>query len=131
MKEYKEHNGDPFFIDDRFFHDHESYIHYLAHSEILEPKDIDDDWHEIVTIARKEKMLQVDESGLIDWLFDHNQDRWPEDADLVEKDLRLQIKKHFDIKSFNESIPELWYGTLEKMIIRKSDIIEDLRKELQ
>ena len=27
MKEYKDHNGDPFYIDDEFFPDHEAYLH--------------------------------------------------------------------------------------------------------
>ncbi len=131
MKEYKDHNGDPFYIDDEFFPDHESYIHYLVHDCLLEVEDIYDDWHEIATIAKKEKILQVNESGLIDWLFDHNEESWPENGDLVEKDLRGLIKKHFDIKSFNAAVPELWYGTFDKMIIRKSDIIEDLKSELE
>lgn len=131
MKEYKDHNGDPFYIDDEFFPDHESYIHHLVNDYLLQVEDIHDGWHEIATIAKKEKMLQVNESSLIDWLFDHNEEIWPENGDLFEKDLRLLIKKHFDIKSFNAAVPELWYGTFDKMIIRKSDIIEDLRSELE
>lgn len=130
MKEYKDHNGDPFFVDDEFFADHEAYIHHLVNDYFLEEKDVDEGWQEIATIAVKEKMFEINESGLIDWLFDGNEDRWPEHGDLIEEDLRMQIRKHFDIKSFNAAIPELWYGTHEKMVIRKSDIIDDLRQEL-
>ena len=131
MKEYKDYNPDhAFFIDDQFFIDHEAYIHYLAHECFLTPDDLPDEWHDIAHTAEKEKMFQLSEHELFDWLYDENQDRWPE-HEWVSKDIRNALKKHFDIASFNAAVPELWYGTDEKMIIRRSDVIEDLRAELE
>lgn len=93
-------------------------------------KNLDDDWSvdceettlEPIFVLTKEKLVDA----INDHIYNHFEDRFPEDSDSTDKEISEAIKQSIDIEKLNSLLPKLYYPNGKKFTITKADLLEEV-----
>jgi hypothetical protein len=106
------------------------HAHYYELGDLAEALGLDvpgaieklnDDWSVTVEETALAPLFQLSADWIVDRLDD---ERMSEDGDEVDKISKL-IKEHLDFTKVNELMPKLYYTTGKKILIRKTDLLNN------
>ncbi len=109
------------FFNDHFFNDLTELLEY----EEIEKEEIEekqDDYYIEVGVGELEPILKFDVNHLSEYLYDMNEERFPEDVDEMLVKIVKVLKNNIDFAKLNELMPKLYYdsGTVK---IFKSELL--------
>ena len=121
-----------FFIEDEFHEDIDSLVHSMGLDE-EEFFDLDPDWEVEAIEASLEKIFVLEKEELVSIVsqkieeLHSDSERYPDsECDFVDtqKAIKNAIAQSIDIDKLNSLLPELWYPTNKKIVIKKADLAE-------
>lgn len=112
----------PFFIEDEFYTDIESYL-IAKDLELEDIQKLPDDYKLAISDCDLEPMFQLNASTLSEILCGNYEERFSEDspeADTIEKALSECI----DFEKLNALIPQLWYINGKEAELTKQELLD-------
>ncbi len=128
-------NTTAFFIEDEFHEDIDSLVHSMGLDE-EDFFDLDPDWEVQAFEASLEKIFVLEKEDLVSAISQiieqeySDSERYPDyecsDFDYTQKAIKNAITQSIDIDKLNNLLPELWYSTDKKIVIKKADLAEHI-----
>jgi hypothetical protein len=116
-----------FFIDDKFYSDIDSLLSDYDEEEII---NLPDDWEVDCKESKLESIFAFDEQYIVDSVLmntDKWEERFPEDSERIDNEIRVAVKKGFDIEKINNLLPKLYYPNDNKFKIKKQDLLDYIK----
>jgi hypothetical protein len=110
------------FYNDHFFNDLTELLEY----EEIEKEEIEektDDYFIEVGVGELEPIIKFDVNHFIEYTFDMNEERFPEDADEMLEKIAKVLEENIDFAKLNELMPKLYYDSGPVKIF-KSELLE-------
>jgi len=114
-----------FFIEDKFYSDLSDFADEYSEEEIEEMSD-DTEW--TAQGSDLEPIFQLDKHNLFDILYNCHEDRFPEDSDEIDEQIKTVFNGMIDFDKLNESLPKLYYPNCEFFKITKADLVDLLNR---
>ena len=117
-----------FFIDDKFYNDLSDFADEYSEEEIEAMAD-DTEW--TAEGSDLELIFQLDSDFVVDAIMEKTywfEDRFPEDSDKTDEQIKTAIRNAIDFTVLNESLPQLYYPNGEFFKITKADLVELLNQ---
>ena len=117
-----------FFIEEKFYSDLSDFAEEFSKDEIEEMSD-DIEW--TAENSDLEPIFQLSAGFVVDSIMDNTdrfEDRFPEDSDEIEEQIKTAIQGAIDFDKLNKSLPELYYPNGEMFKITKADLVEILNQ---
>ena len=114
-----------FFHNDDFYHDVDNFLDQLEIDE-KNVNDLPEDYTEEIEHTTEEKIFQVDINIFIDAVMNDcqsSEDRFPEDTEGIDEQIKKAIIASIDIAKLNELLPSLHYMNGIKETFTKSDFV--------
>jgi hypothetical protein len=112
------------FGDDIFCSTIEDLVEYLERDGDIE--DLPEDWETKVELTELKKVFEIDDdfvNSLVDWAIDVNEERFdPENYKIIER-VKQAFLSGIDKEKINKALPELYYGTGERVTVTKKDLL--------
>lgn len=102
---------EPFFIDETFYHAVEDYL-MDADLEKEDVEKLPDDHQIKIKYAELQPIFVLKEEWILDTLCQNTDcfaERFPEDSEDTDEDIREAFKKGINLSLINSSMPKLWY----------------------
>lgn len=116
-----------FFYEDCFCGDIEDLMSELNLEEEHLP-DLPDDWTVKVMGTKLEPMFQLSNAFIVSEVFERSAQQWeerfPENSERVDKELKQAIEAGIDVEKINSLIPSIYYPDDSEYTITKADLIE-------
>ena len=109
-----------FFYDDVFCSD---LYDFISRFDFDSYNDVPDDFKEEVALSKLQPIIKdLDIDSIVEGLFEDNQDRFSEDYDIEEAEIKQALRQSIDFEKFKELCPKLHYVTKETAHILKKDL---------
>jgi hypothetical protein len=115
-----------FIYDDRFCSDISDLMDAIGIEE-EDLSELEDDWSVTVQETTLEKIFVIEKEFAVDAIVSQTEiweERFPEEADSVFKQIKKAVNDAVDIDKLNEGLPSLYYPNGKKFTITKMDLIE-------
>jgi len=112
------------FGDDIFCSTIEDLVEYLERDGDI--GDLPEDWESEVELTELKKVFEFDDDfvrSMLDWVVEANEEEFDSSEERVENQIRQAFLSGIDKEKINKALPELYYGTGERVTVTKKDLL--------